>query len=82
MGEPADQAQVLVPGEVLVDRGVLAGEADALADGLRVLGHVDEAIRWLEDHLRKFAGALLFVTHDRAFLTRSRHASSSWIAAA
>ena len=39
--EPADQAQVLVAGEVLVDRGVLAGEADALAHRLRVRGHVD-----------------------------------------
>ena len=32
--------------------------------------HLDiDAIRWLEDHLRGFAGALLFVTHDRAFLS-------------
>ncbi len=31
--------------------------------------HLDiDAIRWLEDHLASFAGALLFVTHDRAFL--------------
>jgi ATP-binding cassette subfamily F protein uup len=31
--------------------------------------HLDiDAIRWLEEHLRNFAGALLFVTHDRAFL--------------
>jgi ATP-binding cassette subfamily F protein uup len=31
--------------------------------------HLDiDAIRWLEDHLRNFGGALLFVTHDRAFL--------------
>ena len=33
--------------------------------------HLDiEAIEWLEDHLRDVAGALLFVTHDRAFLRR------------
>jgi ATP-binding cassette subfamily F protein uup len=32
--------------------------------------HLDiDAIAWLEDHLRTFAGALLFVTHDRAFLS-------------
>jgi ATP-binding cassette subfamily F protein uup len=32
--------------------------------------HLDiDAIRWLESYLRDFAGALLFVTHDRAFLS-------------
>jgi ATP-binding cassette subfamily F protein uup len=31
--------------------------------------HLDiDAIRWLEEYLSAFAGALLFVTHDRAFL--------------
>jgi ATP-binding cassette subfamily F protein uup len=31
--------------------------------------HLDiDAIRWLEEYLSTFAGALLFVTHDRAFL--------------
>ena len=31
--------------------------------------HLDiEAVRWLEDHLQAWPGALLFVTHDRAFL--------------
>jgi len=31
--------------------------------------HLDiDAIRWLEEYLSSFAGALLFVTHDRAFL--------------
>ena len=37
--------------------------------------HLDiDAIRWLEDHLRNFGGALLFVTHDRAFLNAACHA--------
>jgi ATP-binding cassette subfamily F protein uup len=32
--------------------------------------HLDiDAIRWLEEYLATFAGALLFVTHDRAFLS-------------
>src|SRR6185437_15390610 len=32
--------------------------------------HLDiDAIRWLEDFLRQFTGAVLFVTHDRAFLS-------------
>jgi ATP-binding cassette subfamily F protein uup len=32
--------------------------------------HLDiDAIRWLEESLRGYAGALLFVTHDRAFLS-------------
>lgn len=33
--------------------------------------HLDiEAIRWLEEFLLGFAGALVFITHDRAFLQR------------
>ena len=33
--------------------------------------HLDvAAIEWLEDYLRRYQGALLFVTHDRRFLTR------------
>jgi ATP-binding cassette subfamily F protein uup len=32
--------------------------------------HLDiDAIQWLEEHLRTYAGAILFVTHDRAFLS-------------
>lgn len=31
--------------------------------------HLDaESIRWLEDYLRSFSGAVIFVTHDRYFL--------------
>jgi ATP-binding cassette subfamily F protein uup len=33
--------------------------------------HLDiESIAWLEEHLRDFSGAILFVTHDRAFMRR------------
>jgi ATP-binding cassette subfamily F protein uup len=33
--------------------------------------HLDiDAIRWLEDYLSTYSGAVLFVTHDRAFLER------------
>src|SRR5262249_5169837 len=32
--------------------------------------HLDiDAIRWLENFIRDFSGAVLFVTHDRAFLS-------------
>jgi len=41
VGEAPDEAKVLAAGQVLVDGGVLAGEADPLPDGLRMLGHVD-----------------------------------------
>ena len=33
--------------------------------------HLDiEAIRWLEDFMLKFSGALMFISHDRAFVRR------------
>ena len=41
VGQLADEAEVLPPGEVLVDRRVLAGQPDALADGLRVARDID-----------------------------------------
>jgi ABC transport system ATP-binding/permease protein len=56
-------------------RRVLLGKALVSGPDLLLLdeptNHLDiDAIEWLEDHLRDFGGALLFVTHDRAFLHR------------
>ena len=50
--ELPDQPQVLVTGEVLVDRGVLPGETDALAHRLRIRADVDA------EHLGAAAAAL------------------------
>ena len=54
-------------------RRVLLGKALVSKPDLLLLdeptNHLDiDAIRWLENELREFPGALLFVTHDRAFL--------------
>jgi ATP-binding cassette subfamily F protein uup len=56
-------------------RRVLLGKALVSEPDLVLLdeptNHLDiDAIEWLEGHLREFEGALLFVTHDRAFLRR------------
>jgi ATP-binding cassette subfamily F protein uup len=56
-------------------RRVLLGKALVAQPDLLLLdeptNHLDiDAIRWLEDHLLDFSGALLFVTHDRTFLRR------------
>jgi ABC transport system ATP-binding/permease protein len=55
-------------------RRVLLGKALVSEPDLLLLdeptNHLDiDAIQWLEEHLRAHAGALLFVTHDRAFLS-------------
>jgi ATP-binding cassette subfamily F protein uup len=55
-------------------RRVLLGKALVSEPDLLLLdeptNHLDvEAIHWLEDYLRTFPGSLLFVTHDRAFLS-------------
>jgi ATP-binding cassette subfamily F protein uup len=54
-------------------RRVLLGKALVADPDLLLLdeptNHLDiDAIRWLEEFLREHRGALLFVTHDRAFL--------------
>ena len=72
-------------------RRVLLGKALVGDPDLLLLdeptNHLDiEAIEWLEAHLRDFRGALLFVTHDRAFLRKlatrlielDRGALTSW----
>jgi ABC transport system ATP-binding/permease protein len=56
-------------------RRVLLGKALVSQPDLLLLdeptNHLDiDAIEWLEGHLAGFAGAILFVTHDRAFLRR------------
>jgi ATP-binding cassette subfamily F protein uup len=56
-------------------RRVLLGQALLSEPHLLLLdeptNHLDiDAIRWLEDYLGNAASALLFVTHDRAFLSR------------
>jgi ABC transport system ATP-binding/permease protein len=54
-------------------RRVLLAQALLLSPDLLLLdeptNHLDiEAISWLETFLREFGGAIIFVTHDRAFL--------------
>jgi ATP-binding cassette subfamily F protein uup len=54
-------------------RRALLGKALVSAPDLLLLdeptNHLDiDAIRWLEEYLREYAGTLLFVTHDRALL--------------
>jgi ABC transport system ATP-binding/permease protein len=54
---------------VLLARALVAGPDILLLD--EPTNHLDiESIRWLEDFLLRYGGTLVFVTHDRAFLSR------------
>ncbi|MCP4409831.1 MAG: ATP-binding cassette domain-containing protein [Gammaproteobacteria bacterium] len=54
---------------VLIARALVSDPDLLLLD--EPTNHLDiEAITWLEDFLSGFGGALLFITHDRAFLQR------------
>jgi ATP-binding cassette subfamily F protein uup len=54
---------------VLLARALVADPDILLLD--EPTNHLDiESIRWLEDFLLRYGGTLVFVTHDRAFLSR------------
>jgi ATP-binding cassette subfamily F protein uup len=73
MGLPADtEFGALSAGQkrrVLLARGLVEDPQLLLLD--EPTNHLDlESIRWLEEFLLGWGGALLFVTHDRAFLRK------------
>jgi ATP-binding cassette subfamily F protein uup len=75
-------AHLELPSEAIVDtlsggwrRRVLLGRALVADPDLLLLdeptNHLDiDAIAWLEEYLAEYRGAVVFVTHDRAFLRR------------
>ena len=73
LGLPADTAVDTLSGgwrrRVLLARALVSQPDLLLLD--EPTNHLDiDSIAWLEAYLAEFAGAVLFVTHDRAFLQR------------
>jgi ATP-binding cassette subfamily F protein uup len=73
LGLPADAVVDTLSGgwrrRVLLARALVAQPAVLLLD--EPTNHLDiEAIEWLENFLAEYDGAVVFVTHDRAFLQR------------
>ena len=72
LGLPADRAVRTLSGgwrrRTLLAKALVSGPDLLLLD--EPTNHLDiDAIQWVEAFLREFAGAVLFVTHDRAFLS-------------
>ena len=70
---PADAPVLTLSGgwrrRVLLARALVTSPSLLLLD--EPTNHLDiDAIEWLEDFLLEYAGAVVFVTHDRAFLQR------------
>ena len=66
---PFDQLSSGMKRRVLLARSLVVDPDLLLLD--EPTNHLDlETIRWLEDFLLRFAGTLIFVTHDRVFLER------------